>query len=125
MKQKIQKPLYLHLRGQTYSFLSFDDTDSVWTGPGHTYATTKGTLVDNRVYQYRLEFISVSSSYNAVLAKIIDGPDANLIGFNIHLDGHVFDDLLRTGQIHCTGSSTELVENLYFKTKGVIKLCRP
>lgn len=95
-----------------------------WDYKARAYTQIPGTKFSNLPFRYRMEFYSLSTRYHAVNVKLLTAPTPELIGAIIHLEGGVFEDMLKHGNINCFGNGAELEETLVFKHNGTMKLCR-
>jgi hypothetical protein len=97
---------------------------SVWNFKAQAYDQTPGIQFSNLPFRYRMAFYSLSTRYHAVNVKLLTAPTHELVGAIIHLEGSVFEDMLKHGNLNYLGNSVELEETLVFKHNGTMKLCR-
>ena len=115
--------MYIHRDGNRREINSKPYRSS-WDLKTQTYAQIPGIQFSNLPFRYRMEFYSLSTRYHAVNVKLVTAPTHELVGAIIHLEGSVFEDMLKHGNINYLNNSVELEETLVFKHNGTMKLCR-
>jgi len=115
--------MYIHQHSHWMEITSNPERKQ-WNYTNNKYDVFPGLRFDNHPFRYRMEFYSLSSRYDAVIVKLLTAPAKELIGVTVALDGDVFEDLLKHGNLNFLGNSVELEETLVFKHRGTMKLCR-
>ena len=115
--------MYIHRDGNRREINSKPYT-SVWDYKASAYTQVPGIQFSNLPFKYSMEFHSLSTRYHAVNVKLLTAPSQQLVGAIIHLEGSVFEDMLKYGNVNFHGTGVTLEETLVFKHNGTMKLCR-
>lgn len=110
--------------------VSFYQTRSVYGGYDpvtlrYNNTIEQGIAFHNQLSDYNLEFQYTSHRYVAAGFKIVDSIYPYLLDMPVLLDGKVFDEMLKAGQVTTHNGCLLLEGKFIFKKKGVLKLCEP